>query len=158
MDLAHLLTGDPGPTDPERFLAAHGLRDSPPPATPPARHRLTLVRRGSRIGSGTSASTRWVVLSALRAHGVETVTGVTYQEVTREGLVVRDAEDRERLIPADTLVFAAGQERERSVVPALRAAGVPFEAVVGGARDANGVNAVRATGEALRAAHRLAAR
>ncbi|MFF9558925.1 FAD-dependent oxidoreductase [Streptomyces albus] len=157
MDLAHLLTGDPGPTDPERFLAAHGLRDSPPPATPPARHRLTLVRRGSRIGSGTSASTRWVVLSALRAHGVETVTGVTYQEVTREGLVVRDAEDRERLIPADTLVFAAGQERERSVVPALRAAGVPFEAV-GGARDADGVNAVRATGEALRAAHRLAAR
>ncbi|UNS99970.1 FAD-dependent oxidoreductase [Streptomyces tubbatahanensis] len=154
MDLAHLLTGERTPATPQAFLAAYGLGEGPATQTPTARHRLTLVRRGPRIGAGTGPSTRWVVLSALRAHGVEMVTGVGYREITREGVVVQGADGAERLLPADSVVFATGQEPERATVPALRAAGVPFEAV-GGARDAARVNAVRATAEGLAAAHRL---
>lgn len=161
VDLAHLLTGARTPT-PEGFLAEHGLPEGAVgPAggaggAPPARHRITLVRRGARMAAGTGPSTRWVVMSQLRGHGVGMVTGVHYREITRDGVVVADADGAERLIEADTVVFATGQESERTLVPALRAAGVPYE-TVGGARDASGLNAVRATAEALRAAHRLGA-
>ncbi|GAA2609305.1 FAD-dependent oxidoreductase [Streptomyces axinellae] len=159
MDLAHLLTGA-RTGHPEAFLekyglTAHGLSTAPAPPPPPARARLlTLVRRGPRIGAGTGPSTRWVILSQLRSHGVEMVTGVEYREITPEGILVRDTDGADRLLRADSVVFATGQERERGLEPALRAAGVPYE-TVGGARDADGVNAVRATSEALSAAYRL---
>ncbi|MDJ1131034.1 FAD-dependent oxidoreductase [Streptomyces iconiensis] len=132
VDLAHLLTGASRP------------------------HHITLVRRGARIGVGMGPSTRWVILSQLRSHGVEMITGVHYREITAEGVVVAEAEGAERLIPADAVVFATGQERERTLMPALDRAGIPYE-VVGGAQNAEGLNAVRATAQALRAAHQLSA-
>lgn len=136
VDLAHLLTAAEAP------------------------HHVTLVRRGARIGAGMGPSTRWVILSQLRAYGVGMITGVHYREITAEGVVVAEEEGPgaygERLVPADTVVFATGQERERALEPALARAGIPYE-VVGGAHDAEALNAVRATAQALRAAHRLGA-
>ncbi|MFJ4921494.1 FAD-dependent oxidoreductase [Streptomyces sp. NPDC088725] len=181
VDLAQLLTGnaDAAPT-PEEFLAAHavgalGASSSPAVAKPavatpavpapavpaPARvapvrapREVTLMRRGARIGTGIGPSTRWVVMAELRANGVRLATGVTYEEITREGVYVLDAEGGRRLIAADHVVLAAGQERERDVVATLRRAGVPFE-TAGGAAGTDGLNAVRATAEGLRAAHRI---
>ncbi|NSC24753.1 hypothetical protein FM076_27800 [Streptomyces albus subsp. chlorinus] len=162
LDLAHLLTGHSGLVATGQRLAARGPREGAPPPAPPGRrpHRLTLVRRGPRAGAVpgavSGAGTPWTVPARLRACGVETVTGVSYREITREGVVVRAADGAERLIPADSVVFATGQESERAAEPALRAAGIPY-ATVGGARDADGLTAARATGEARRAAHRLGA-
>ena len=154
VDLAHWLTSPQRPRTAEEFLTAHGLADGPRPE--PASRSVTVARRGRRIGAGMGPSTRWAVVGELRSRGVELLTGVTYHEVTPDGVLLTDAEGTRRLVPADTVVTALGQERERSPLPALRAAGVPYE-VVGGAADAAGLTAVRATAEALRAAHRLAA-
>ncbi|KIF73733.1 hypothetical protein QR77_06530, partial [Streptomyces sp. 150FB] len=114
----------------------------------------TLMRRGGRIGAGIGPSTRWVVMEELRAQGVRLLTGVGYEEITREGVLVVDAEGGRELVPADHVVLAAGQESERDVAATLRRAGVPFESA-GGVAGTEGLNAVRATAEGLRAAHRI---
>ncbi|MBP0459292.1 oxidoreductase [Streptomyces montanisoli] len=160
VDLAHLLTAGNGqePT-PAEFLASHAVTGgSAAPVRPAAPAReVTLMRRGGRVGAGIGPSTRWVALSQLRAAGVRTLVGVAYEEITREGVVVRDAEGERRLVAADHVVLAAGQEPERDARAALRRAGVVFEAA-GGVTGTAGLNAVRATAEGLRAAHRLVAR
>lgn len=165
VDLAHLLSGGTadgtgaGTRTPEQFLAAHGLAEAvtPGPAAPAARgRRITLTRRGDRIGAGMGPSTRWVVLSELRERGVEMLTGVRYRELTGDSLLYTDRDGNDRSLGADTAVIAMGQEPERTVESVLETAGIPYE-TVGGAADAAGLTAVRATAEALRAAHRLGA-
>jgi 2,4-dienoyl-CoA reductase (NADPH2) len=180
VDLAHLLTGDPdAKSTPEEFLTAHAvgaltgapraagaLVGAPAGGAAPAAARsgaglsrrasreVTLMRRGGRIGAGIGPSTRWVVMEELRARGVRLLTGVGYEEITTEGVLVVDAEGDRELVPADHVVLAAGQESERDVAATLRRAGVPFESA-GGVAGTEGLNAVRATAEGLRAAHRI---
>jgi 2,4-dienoyl-CoA reductase (NADPH2) len=117
---------------------------------------VTLLCRGSRIGRGIGRSTRWVVLDELRRAGVTWLTGVAYERIAPEGVVVRDDDGAERLVEADTVVIAAGQERHDPLGPELERIGVPHR-VIGGARGAEGLDAVRAFAEGLRAAHELAA-
>lgn len=147
VDLAHLLT-DGGPQD---FLREHGL--STGDATV-ADRRVTILTRSARIGTGIGRSTRWAVLSALRRHGVELRTGVRYREIVPAGVVLDDGE----LIAADTVVIAAGQDRDP--LPALLdQAGIRFSAAgaAAGGRDAvaafeQGMRAARAQLGALVAA------
>ncbi|MGW0791962.1 oxidoreductase [Streptomyces sp. NPDC002911] len=164
VDLAHLLTSgsSPAPT-PEEFLASRALTAPPETilvprtATAPAcgRH-VTVMRRSGRIGSGIGPSTRWVVMEELRARGVRLLTGITYEEITRDGVVV-EAEGRRELVAADHVVLATGQESRQEVAAVLRRAEVPFE-TAGGAADARALNAVQATAQGLRAAHRIVER
>ncbi len=165
VDLAHRLTAEPGTkSTPEDFLALHAVTMSGA-ATASARlgpsrtarrggREVTLMRRGRTIGQGIGPSTRWVVMGELRSVGVRMLTGVTCQEITPDGVVVRDAEG-ERLVAADHVVLAVGQRPVTDLVALLRAAGVPFVAA-GGAAGTQGLNAVRATAEGLRAAHHVA--
>ncbi len=95
------------------------------------------------------------MLAALRAAGVETLPNVTYEEIVSGGVRIRDADGNARTIEADTVVIAAGQERNDALLAAIRELGVPYR-VVGGAKDATELNAVRAFDEGLRAAHELA--
>lgn len=169
----------------DRFLRAHGLADevdgtdgqplhpgsgssgeagSAPSTLPeercehaPAAREVALLRRGGRIGAGIGPSTRWVVVNELRAHGARLLTGMQYHEITRTGVLVTDGDGATTEVPADTVVLATGQEPNSTAGAALRAADVPYE-TVGGAASADGLNAVRATAEALTAAHRLARR
>lgn len=164
VDLAHLLTAEPGAkSTPEGFLAAHPLTAGEPgtsgrgaaPAVPVGpRREVTLLRRGTRVGAGIGPSTRWVVMSELRAAGVQFRTGIAYEEITRDGVLVRDGSGALDLVAADHVVLASGQEPERDVARTLERAGVPFERA-GGAAGTEALNAVRATAEGLRAAHRL---
>lgn len=119
--------------------------------------QLTVMRRSGRIGTGIGPSTRWVVMEELRARGVRLLTDVTYEEITRDGVVVVETGGERRLVAADHVVLATGQESRREVAAVLRRAGVPFE-TAGGAADARSLNAVRATAQGLRAAHRIVER
>jgi 2,4-dienoyl-CoA reductase (NADPH2) len=114
---------------------------------------VTLLCRGSRVGRGIGRSSRWAVLDELRRAGVRWRTGVSYERIAAEGVYVR-GEDGARLVPADTVVIAAGQEAHDPLSGALARLGVPHR-VVGGARGAEGLDAVRAFSEGLRAAYEL---
>ncbi|WP_067498991.1 FAD-dependent oxidoreductase [Actinoplanes sp. TFC3] len=146
LDVAHLLTARP--------LTTGFPSGWPPPGPGPV--AVTLMRRGGRIGQGVGASTRWVVLAELRAAGVEMLTGVQYRRIVAEGVQVIGADGQDRLIRADHVVLATGQEPEPGVAQLLRTAAIPFLAA-GGAAGAEQLNAVRAAAEGLRAARHAGA-
>ncbi|MEK6345292.1 MAG: FAD-dependent oxidoreductase, partial [Curtobacterium sp.] len=122
-------------------------------------HQVTVLRRSGKFGTGIGITSRWVAIGRLRDAGVRMVGGVQeYLRIEPGALWIRDEDGVERAVPADTVVVCAGQERRSGadeLVEGLRSAGTPCE-VVGGARDARSVDAVRATGEALEAVRRLA--
>jgi 2,4-dienoyl-CoA reductase (NADPH2) len=125
----------------------------------PAR-RITVMRRSGRVGKGTGVTSRWVHLGALADGGVRTLTDLDYRRITADGVeIVRDVGEGQpgnsELVPARTVIICAGQEVHDPYSHALTELGVRFE-VVGGAKDASGVDAVRATREGLEAARRLA--
>ncbi|WP_416981225.1 FAD-dependent oxidoreductase [Streptomyces sp. T028] len=119
------------------------------------KHEVCLLRRSGRIGEGMGRSTRWAVLAELRRNGARWLTGVQYRAVLPQGVLLRDADDVERLVPADTVVVAAGQSPVDALRPVLAAAGVAHRSA-GGAAGARDLNAVRAVEEGMRAAHALA--
>jgi 2,4-dienoyl-CoA reductase (NADPH2) len=167
VDLAHLLTHEPG--DAAEFFARYGV--APPSAvpyapirrfsntgtgpTPAARPAVTLMRRSGRVGAGIGRTTRWVWLDALRHAGVETRTGVSYRQITREGIEIEREDGSVELVAAERVVIAAGQERRDELRPLLERLEVPH-LVVGGALNPSELNAVRAFGDGLRAAYELA--
>jgi 2,4-dienoyl-CoA reductase (NADPH2) len=148
VDLAHRLTDTRAFDDAVAgFRAAWGLD---PGGAPEARRAVTVMRRAGRIGSGMGRSTRWVSVAALRRAGVDARTGVAYERIEPVGVRLGDGE----LIEADAVVIAAGQVPNDDLLPAVQALGVPYR-VVGGARDATGLDAVRAFAEGLQAAYEL---
>jgi 2,4-dienoyl-CoA reductase (NADPH2) len=86
---------------------------------------------------------------------VETRTGLSYRRVTPAGVEIETDDGAVELVPGESVVIAAGQQRNDSLRPLLERVGVPFR-VVGGAEDAAELNAVRAFATGLRAAYELA--
>jgi len=84
------------------------------------------------------------------------LTGVDYREITDDGLVITNADGEPELIEADTVIVAAGQEPNEDLVKIIESSGLPYR-VIGGAAETAGLNAVRATSEALAAAYELTA-
>ena len=156
VDVAHYLSfGEADVDESTRFLYEQGLAAPPDGALViTGRKRVAMMRRGTTIGERIGKTTRWAVLRALRAAGVETHTGVSYEAIVSGGVRIRDADGNARTIAADTVVIAAGQERNDALVREIQALGVPYR-VIGGAKDAAELNAVRAFDEGLRAAHEL---
>lgn len=127
---------------------AMGVHGQKCPQTPIASPRaITLMRRAGRIGDGVGPSTRWVVVQELQRAGVEMLTGVEYERIEPDAVVIR-VDGAERRIAADTVVIAAGQEPERSLLAGLEARGLPH-VVVGGAASAQRLDAGRAFREGL---------
>jgi 2,4-dienoyl-CoA reductase (NADPH2) len=166
VDLAHLLSDQaPGQPDQQppreddltvrqrRFLAEWGVTDDPS-AAPEQVGAVTVMRRTGKIGAGMGITTRWAVVGAIRHHGVRTLTGITYTEITPDGVWIRDTDGADELIEAGTVIVAAGQEPNDSLTKILPDLGVSFR-VIGGADDTAGLNAVRATSQGLEAAYEL---
>jgi 2,4-dienoyl-CoA reductase (NADPH2) len=124
-------------------------------AAPRDGSEVTILRRSGRFGSGIGISSRWVALSALREAGVRMESELAYRAIVPGGVVIERADGTTELIPGNTVVVCAGQLPNDSLAADLAAAGIRHE-VVGGARDAREVDAVRATSEGLAAARRLA--
>jgi 2,4-dienoyl-CoA reductase (NADPH2) len=103
------------------FLVEHGVLGAEE-ATGLAlkrRRNVTLVRRGSRVGDSLGRSTRWVVLQELKRLGIRTVTDAQYVRITKNGLLISVA-DEKQLIEADTIVLAAGYEVDPQLEQAWR--------------------------------------
>jgi 2,4-dienoyl-CoA reductase (NADPH2) len=135
------------------FYTSYGLEAPDQPArapAPPPRARVTLMRRGTRVGERIGPSTRWAVVQELRMAGVQILTGVAYERIEPGALVIRDADGAERRVVADTVVIAAGQEPETALARSLASAGRPH-LVIGGAAGAAELDAERAFREGARA-------
>ncbi|APE35377.1 hypothetical protein BOX37_17065 [Nocardia mangyaensis] len=155
VDLAHLLLDNATKGVGARgasFRAEWGLDRQPVQAQP--WRSVTLMRRTGKIGAGIGLTTRWVAVGALRHRGARMITGVNYRAITDTGVLVATERGHE-FIEADTVILAAGQERNDGLLRALTSLDIPHR-VIGGAADTAGLNAVRATSQGLEAAHDLA--
>jgi 2,4-dienoyl-CoA reductase (NADPH2) len=148
VDVAEFLAGGD-----EDFQAVWGIDPAiampgglvPARAEAPAR-RVTLFQRSrARPGERLGKSTFWIHRLRMRARGVGLVGGVAYIGIDDAGLhYVRDGVAQ--LHPCDTVVVCAGQEPDDGL-----AAELPCQ-VVGGARLAGEIDALRAIEEGTRAA------
>ncbi len=68
-----------------------------------------------KAGQDIGGSTRWTVMVELRRLGVTILTGARAVEVSTEGVEI-EKEGNGDLLPADSLVIAAGAESENSLV------------------------------------------
>lgn len=85
---------------------------------------------------------RPILLAEIADAGVDVNTGVRGVRVTKEGVVVADADGAERLVPGDTVICAIGQRSRTAEADALRDS-APFVRIVGDAvRPANITTAV----------------
>ncbi len=156
VDVAHYLSyGEANVDESTRFLYEQGLAAPEAGLLVVGRKEVALFRRGARIGESIGKTTRWAVLGALRSAGVQFFTDARYEVILADGVRFRDAAGEERVVRADTVVIAAGQERNDALLSVIAPLAVPYR-VVGGAKDAAELNAVRAFEEGLRAAHELA--
>ena len=129
--------------------AAGGLTSAAPGRTRPA-HRITMLKRSTTPFGGTlGKTTGWSLRIELARAGVQMLGGVAYQRIDDAGVHVA-AEGAERCIPADTIIVCAGQDP-------LRPFGEAREGLhlIGGAREAGELDAMRAMREGAELAARL---
>lgn len=143
-----------GITDPAE--ARGGLAASGPRATPPARQVTLLQRKKGKLGAGLGKTTGWIHRTTLKMKDVQMVSGVNYERIGDEGLLVSYGDKREdpTWIECDTVVLCAGQVPLFSLAQDLEAAGrKPHR--IGGALEAGELDAKRAIDQAARLAARL---
>ncbi len=138
-----------GVTDPG--LAPGGLTEAKPEQSP--RQVYLLQRKTSKIGKGLGKTTGWVHRAALKAKGVEQITGVNYEKIDDAGLHISFGPKRERarVLEVDSVVICAGQESVRDLADELIGQGVVTH-VIGGAELAAELDAKRAIDQGTRLA------
>ncbi len=156
-DVAEFLTHEPAHedflktwgVDPD-MASAGGLADSPQAPQPVRRSVVMLQRKTTKPGSNLGVSTGWILRNTLRKQGVQHITGVQYQKIDDQGLHII-VEGQPRLIAADTIVLCAGQQSESRLADGLRAQGIN-PTMIGGAKEAAELDAMRAIDEGVRLA------
>ncbi|EMJ90068.1 FAD-dependent oxidoreductase [Leptospira meyeri] len=120
-------------------------------------HRdVAVFRRNGKHGAGLGPTTFWALKQELESVGVEFYQGLTYKEVTKEGLKVELKNGEEFLYPCDSLILCVGQEKENSVLEEFQNKYPNKQTIViGGAKDPKNIDAKRAFLEGLEAAHSI---
>lgn len=82
--------------------------------------KVTIMRRGARLATKVNRSVREPMIERLHIKGATILTGVNYEEITGDGVVIRDSEGTRRLVEADTVVVAAGAVPNDGLAKLLR--------------------------------------
>ena len=132
-------------------LVRGGVQRAVPAA--PARQVMLLKRRSGKPGAALGKTTGWIHRATLKMKQVEMISGVNYEAITPEGLMVSYGPQHKdaQLIAVDTIVLCAGQEPLRELEAPLRAAGVTTH-LIGGAFEAAELDAKRAIDQGTRLA------
>lgn len=135
------------------LMKAGGLSGDPLASKPSPREITILQRKKTRPGLGLGVSTGWILRSSLEKRGVKLIGGVSYQLIDDQGLHFA-VEGDTRTLAVDTIVICAGQESNRVMFDDLREAGIEAH-VIGGAKEATELDAMRAIQEGTRVAQLL---
>ena len=83
----------------------------------------------------------------MKRHYVRFHSGVSYQRIDQDGLwIVEDGQ--EALIKVDTVILCAGQVAESALAQSWASAGLTWHSI-GGAKEAKGLDAMRAISEGV---------
>jgi 2,4-dienoyl-CoA reductase (NADPH2) len=159
-DVAEFLVagGHSATTDPVMWRREWGVGDPAtvagglvaPAPEPPARQVWLLQRKAEKPGRGLGKTTGWIHRAALQAKGVKMWGGVTYREITAEGLWI-ERDGTAELLPVDTVILCAGQVSDRNLADQLAASGIAAH-IIGGADLASELDAKRAIDQGARLA------
>lgn len=69
--------------------------------------RVTILRRGKKIGKEIGYTTRYLLLESLKKYGVQMLPGIQYEKIIENGIIIR-VDGQSRLIKAENIVLAAG--------------------------------------------------
>jgi 2,4-dienoyl-CoA reductase (NADPH2) len=83
--------------------------------------KITMLEIRAKVGVGFGKSVKWVFLLELENCGVTWLTKIAVKEITDDGVVITSKTEGERLIPADTVVIAAGYRSSRELVDRVSA-------------------------------------
>ncbi|ANX04148.1 NADPH-dependent 2,4-dienoyl-CoA reductase [Immundisolibacter cernigliae] len=137
----------------DRQLGARGGLLPEPVAVPSARTLYLCQRSDGLPGRGAGMTTVWAHRLTLQKRGVQVLTGVEYARIDDAGLHLL-VQGEPRLLAVDNVVICAGQEPQQALFAALQAAGMAVH-LIGGAREAGELNAVRAIAEGTQLAATL---
>ena len=117
---------------------------------PPSRTIIMLQRGTKRPGGHMGVSTGWIIKGLLKKRGVQNLTGVAYEKIDDAGLHIT-VDGKPQVIAADTIVVCAGQDPNRGLAAELEAVGIKAW-LIGGAKEARELDALRAVEDGLRLA------
>ncbi|NQW84837.1 MAG: NADPH-dependent 2,4-dienoyl-CoA reductase [Alcaligenaceae bacterium] len=159
-DVAELLTSAPGePQTVVEFLKAWGVDPTLRSAgglqasvTHGAQRKVVMLQRGTKKpGARLGKSTGWIHRTKLTKRGVTAVSGCTYEKIDDQGLHYSVSGER-HVLDVDTIVLCAGQDSEQDLADGL-AGKVLHLNLIGGARIATELDAMRAIDEGTRLAY-----
>jgi 2,4-dienoyl-CoA reductase (NADPH2) len=130
-----------------------GLSGDPLAPREASREITILQRKASRPGAGLGVSTGWILRSSLAKRDVKLLAGVSYDRIDDEGLHIT-VDGKPQVLAVDTIVICAGQESNRSLYDELRASGIEAH-VIGGAKEAAELDAMRAIDDGVRVGQAL---
>ena len=145
-----------GVADPTRVRGGV-VRAEPAPS---AREVTLLQRKATKPGAGLGKTTGWIHRAALKAKGVQMLTGVNYERIGEVdgalSLAISFGADRRdaTVLACDSIVLCTGQEPLRALAAPLQAAGTAVH-LIGGALEARELDAKRAIDQATRLAAQL---
>ena len=140
-----------GVTDPQ--IDRGGLSPSGPLLEKPNRQVTLFQRKKEKIGRRLGKTTGWIHRESLKKKNVQMVSGVNYEKITSEGLIISFGENRSDLqtLWFDTIVICAGQEPDRTLYNTLKAQNIGCH-IIGGASIASELDAKRAIDQGTRLA------
>jgi 2,4-dienoyl-CoA reductase (NADPH2) len=167
-DVAEYLVHDgPSPSlDPALWAAEWGIGDPAqarggidgikPHVSPPAREVMLLQRSAGKVGARLGKTTGWIHRATLKMKNVQMVSGVNYERIGDQGLLISHGEKREdpTWLEVDHVILCAGQEPLRELIEPLAERGVKTH-LIGGAFEAAELDAKRAIDQASRLAATL---
>ncbi|PQM56541.1 MAG: NADPH-dependent 2,4-dienoyl-CoA reductase [Rhodobacteraceae bacterium] len=146
---------DWGVVDPE--LERGGLSQSRDHEQYPTDREIYLLqRKNERIGKKLGKTTGWIHRKSLSKKGVQMISGVNYEKISSEGLVVSfgDAKEDLKTLKVDTIIICAGQEPEKKLANSLSDSKTDFQ-IIGGADIAKELDAKRAIDQGCRLAAQI---
>ncbi|MCF6094219.1 FAD-dependent oxidoreductase [Microaerobacter geothermalis] len=144
-DLAHFLL-EPHSYTPEitKYLLQYGIIQSGELVSGfKGKRKITMMRRGGKIGTGLGRTTRWAVLAHLKEQGVQMFTRIEYEKIDQDGVHLL-LKGEKMLVPADTVILAAGQYPNHALYSELKDMGMEEVYLIGGASKAEELDAKRA--------------
>jgi 2,4-dienoyl-CoA reductase (NADPH2) len=130
-----------------------GISSEGPQPDAPVRQVTMLQRKAEKPGKRLGKTTGWIHRATLQMKGVKMLGGVSYDEITADGIWITKAGERQ-FIAADTIVLCAGQVPNRTLVEELDSHGKNVH-VIGGADVAAELDAKRAIDQGARLAATL---
>ncbi|HET8730509.1 MAG TPA: NADPH-dependent 2,4-dienoyl-CoA reductase [Moraxellaceae bacterium] len=123
----------------------------------PLREVFLLQRKaGKKMGQGPGKTTGWVHRLALQHHQVKMLGGVEYVKIDDLGLHIRVG-DEDQILDVDNVIVCAGQESVKDLLPVDSEGKITDKRfhVIGGAKLAGELDAMRAISEGAELAARL---